>query len=418
MSFINEFNESASNFSKNRYEFIFAVFMCVAAFLLKSNTKVIYPKILYSFLILMIVNYVLNIYLKNRAYVKFYIIILSSILNTFIIFSIINLSGQIDSYFWVLLLLPIFTVSMLGNFFYFAILSVVILTGILFLYLNQPFKELTNIAKCIIENFIIIGGGYIICKEAKTRYYLESEIMEKRKEVELLMSVSSDMSKFLENTESNEKINTLYSCLHDVKNFITIIGLSTEIMEKTENIDKDNILRIRYAIKMSSELLKYASKVFKNEDPLNDEIDINEVINESVNIIAEDLKISGIKIDISKKSDSMKIKGSKMLLIRAILNILLNSKSFLNKPDSWIKIDVSRRQDKELNIRISDNGPGFPKEIIEKIEPFKSVRDSDKGWGLGLYSTYQIIEKHKGRFNIYNDEYGAVCEIILPMKKN
>lgn len=50
-----------------------------------------------------------------------------------------------------------------------------------------------------------------------------------------------------------------------------------------------------------------------------------------------------------------------------------------------------------IEIRVHDNGPGIPPEILPRIfDPFFTTKDVGKGMGLGLFIVYQIVEEHEG----------------------
>jgi signal transduction histidine kinase len=70
-------------------------------------------------------------------------------------------------------------------------------------------------------------------------------------------------------------------------------------------------------------------------------------------------------------------------------------------------------------IRITDNGPGIPEEIQQRIfETFFTTKPVGKGTGLGLAISRQIVtEKHKGRLNLRSQpEVGTEFEILLPLE--
>ncbi|MEF3280490.1 MAG: HAMP domain-containing histidine kinase [Elusimicrobiota bacterium] len=361
----------------------------------------------------MVINFATNRYLNNKLYINPLAIILISVTNLILAFSIINLSGQLDSYFWVLLLLPIFTVSMTGTYFYFWIISIMVALGMFFMYMNQPYKDLVNVGKCFIEGFIVIGGGYIICKEVKAKYMLEEEVISKKKEIEALMANAVNFETEIQNPKIEEKLELISTSMHDIKNFLTIINLTMEIIERNETFSKEDILRIKYASKMSANLIYYAINSAKSNAYDMTIINITEPVNQAIETIKPALKLAGAKIEFMDKSRRKNIKGNPLLITRALLNILINSKSFLPEKNGVIKILIEESGN-NLKIKISDNGPGFPKEIIEKIEPFKSFRQDEKGLGIGLYSSYNIVKQHNGEFKIYNDSTGAVVEISFP----
>jgi len=403
------------NFSKNRYELVFAIFMFTSAFFFYSNPDVKYPEVLYPFLALMIVNFISNRYLKNKIYVNIYFVLSIILINMLLGFLIMNLSGGLSSYFWVLLLLPIFTVSMTGITRYFWATSLFIFVGFIMIYLNQSSRDIFSLGIMFIENFIIIGGGYVIYRQVKTRYLLEKEIISKRKEVnDLLAQINlknsiSHMNRPINNTEF------MSTAIHDIKNLITIIDLTADLMGRENNENQTDLARIKYASKMAANILSYTLSVTRSDNIEMDVIDINNIINDVNDIVKLEFELNKIKIVINNKLTRSKIMGNKLFLTRAILNILLNSRSAVPKHNGHIEIDL-KNDDSNISIVISDNGPGFPKEIIDKIEPYKSTRIKVGGTGLGLFSTYEIVRKLNGSLRIYNNN-GAVCEITLPLLK-
>ena len=68
-------------------------------------------------------------------------------------------------------------------------------------------------------------------------------------------------------------------------------------------------------------------------------------------------------------------------------------------------------------IRVSDNGPGVPKAIQNKLfEPFFSTKED--GTGLGLSIAARIVEEHGGWLNLKSQEgKGATFTITLPSKE-
>jgi signal transduction histidine kinase len=69
-------------------------------------------------------------------------------------------------------------------------------------------------------------------------------------------------------------------------------------------------------------------------------------------------------------------------------------------------------------IRVSDNGPGIPESVRDKIfQPFFSTKE--EGTGLGLSIATRIIEDHGGRLELKSRENeGATFIITLPLGKD
>jgi signal transduction histidine kinase len=67
-------------------------------------------------------------------------------------------------------------------------------------------------------------------------------------------------------------------------------------------------------------------------------------------------------------------------------------------------------------IRVSDNGPGIAKAILDKVlQPFFTTKE--EGTGLGLSIAARIIEEHRGRLDVQSKEgHGTTFIITLPVQ--
>lgn len=98
---------------------------------------------------------------------------------------------------------------------------------------------------------------------------------------------------------------------------------------------------------------------------------------------------------------------------QAILNLVLNSVAALDERGGSILIEAQRR-DGSLQLQVSDDGPGFPAELLASaIRPFRTFRDS--GTGLGLAIVNRFARDHGGELKIANrTPHGACSIIVLP----
>ena len=82
-------------------------------------------------------------------------------------------------------------------------------------------------------------------------------------------------------------------------------------------------------------------------------------------------------------------------------------------PTLWLKTE---RTEDSMEIRIRDNGNGIPDDVIEKIfNPFFTTKPTDKGTGLGLALSNDIVRQHGGAINpvSVSGEYTEMT-IVLP----
>lgn len=82
-------------------------------------------------------------------------------------------------------------------------------------------------------------------------------------------------------------------------------------------------------------------------------------------------------------------------------NIIDNALDALEgTPDSTLEIKTER--DKEfVKVTITDNGPGIPKDDLDKIfDPFFTTKEIGKGTGLGLDVVTRIVKQHHGSIKV------------------
>jgi len=78
------------------------------------------------------------------------------------------------------------------------------------------------------------------------------------------------------------------------------------------------------------------------------------------------------------------------------------------------------KEDDWIVIRISDTGQGIPKDVQSKIfDPFFTTKLPGEGTGLGLNISYDIIvNRHKGKINVYSKPGETCFEIKLPISNS
>jgi signal transduction histidine kinase len=97
------------------------------------------------------------------------------------------------------------------------------------------------------------------------------------------------------------------------------------------------------------------------------------------------------------------------------LNILLNAieaLSLVSKKQRNLDIELFR-ENKEIIMVISDNGPGMDKDEIDKIfTPYFTTKKG--GTGLGLYIAHNILKEHKAIIIIQSKKgVGTSFRIVL-----
>jgi signal transduction histidine kinase len=115
-------------------------------------------------------------------------------------------------------------------------------------------------------------------------------------------------------------------------------------------------------------------------------------------------------------SSDLFVKADAEHLRRVFENLLTNSVQAM--PGGGLVSLVAVKLDGKARIDVTDNGPGVPIEIRERLfEPFVS-HGKQGGTGLGLAIAQSIVEAHGGTISLKaTDAPGASFRIILPLDK-
>ena len=100
------------------------------------------------------------------------------------------------------------------------------------------------------------------------------------------------------------------------------------------------------------------------------------------------------------------------------LNLILNAIDIVDQDTGVVNVKTKYHSTSgEVELSVSDNGPGMTQEMKEKIfTPFESGNNKF-GTGLGMPIAKQVIDQHKGRIEIESKEgEGATFKIFLPAK--
>jgi PAS domain S-box-containing protein len=151
-------------------------------------------------------------------------------------------------------------------------------------------------------------------------------------------------------------------------------------------------------------------------------LDINEVIEKSLSLVDNQLRLSKIKLEIKLDRNLPRIAGNYNKLQQVVINLILNAHQFMPGGGTIDIASSLSRDESFVEVRVQDTGPGISRENMDKIfEPFfstlQSSQSSRAGTGLGLSICYGIAKEHNGTIEVESSEgYGATFTVRLPVR--
>jgi PAS domain S-box-containing protein len=215
---------------------------------------------------------------------------------------------------------------------------------------------------------------------------------------------------------------------HEIKNPLTPIQLSAERMRRKflgsmNEQDAQILERATNTIVAQVDAMKQMVNAFSEYARAPDmhftRFDLNQLITEVVDLYRVQDSSAEMKLILSPQLPS--ISADRMRIRQILNNLVTNSLEALEgKVGARIEIetqiaDDGQRQGASAAIVVTDNGPGFQRDLIGTVfDPY--VTSKPKGTGLGLAIVKKIVEEHGGRIEADNQRAGgARVRILLPL---
>lgn len=216
------------------------------------------------------------------------------------------------------------------------------------------------------------------------------------------------------------------SIAHEINNPLAVIlqktGWMEDLLAEEEFKQSKNFEEFRISIKKIEEHVERARRVVHNMlgyvrkmEPCLEDVDLNETIKQTIVILKNFAGINNIEIKTDLSTDLPVISGDQARFQQVFLNLISNAIDAIGK-DGLIEVK-SRKVNSRINVSIMDNGPGIAEEMQSKIfDPFITSKEQGKGTGLGLWVSYNIMDKLGGAITLESKVgKGAVFTVQIPI---
>jgi C4-dicarboxylate-specific signal transduction histidine kinase len=213
--------------------------------------------------------------------------------------------------------------------------------------------------------------------------------------------------------------------VHELRQPLGTIGLAAS--NALAALDDGDVESARHRLQRIEHQTNRAARLIDNLRQLSrtpdsdlslEDIDLNLVSQDSLEILEHTFQQDQIYVDLQVCNEAIFVRGRKLPLEQALINILMNSRDALAKqpygPKRQIRISVSRLSNADVQINFSDNGGGIPETVLTRLfEPFVTTKSATEGTGLGLAITRRLIWEMGGEIRAANDENGATFIVTL-----
>src|SRR5512134_2100242 len=282
------------------------------------------------------------------------------------------------------------------------------------------------VASVVAEEPLGLDEVMNIIDEASQVLAYSRQLEQKSRELEAASQDLRDANQRLQELD-RLKDDFISTVTHELRTPLTSIRAFSEILRDNPRLDDTQRAQfLGTVIKESERLTRLINQVLDlskiesgNAEWHNSEIDMREVVEDSLTSVSQLLKENGVQLDVSLPQELPSIVADRDRLMQVMLNLLSNAAKFCKRPGGRVSIALAR-QDGFLRVDVTDNGIGISesdKEIV--FEKFRQVGDTltnrPQGTGLGLPICRQIINHFGGRLWVQSQPgEGATFSFTLP----
>jgi two-component system nitrogen regulation sensor histidine kinase NtrY len=225
-----------------------------------------------------------------------------------------------------------------------------------------------------------------------------------------------DIRSELEEKELDSWKKLISTLTHEIMNSITPITTLTVAIKRCfmkngnikspENISveniKDAIDSTNIIEERSKGLISFVDNyrsITKLPVPELSRVPVSQLFSELEMLFKDTFELNKIRFVKEIIPDNLKVTADKKLMEQVLINLITNSLDAMKNYKKGLIIFKAFEENNNVNFQIIDNGPGIPDNIIENIfTPFYTTKE--KGTGIGLSISRQIIRMHKGKISI------------------
>lgn len=264
---------------------------------------------------------------------------------------------------------------------------------------KQHKSELADMTTGTLHNVKNILNSVKVSTEMLNRIYATGSIRGLRIAGRILEDHKDNMEDFLLNNPKGKKLIEYYLKLGDAYN-----------AEENESLKHLKRLQEKVA---AIEKIVTAQQNYAGRSQMMESVSLENLIEDALIMHADALNTQHINI-IKEFNNAHPIMGIKIKLMHIFINLIKNAKeSMQNTPASERKlIFKTGKTDGYVCVNIEDSGCGIPSEAIKNLFQH-GYTTKENGHGFGLYSCYQYMKEIGGNITVKSDGPGKGTTFFL-----
>jgi signal transduction histidine kinase len=201
---------------------------------------------------------------------------------------------------------------------------------------------------------------------------------------------------------------------HEIRNPLNSIALFVQLMRQatTEPVQLEHQAKILREVDRIDSIIRKLLDASRRTRIISSNVQINQVIDNAIEAFAPQIETRNIRLFRQYHCLPPPITADPTELEQIFTNLFLNSLDAMGL-GGCLGIEVFEK-DNRVVIRVSDNGPGIPEEVLASIfEPFFSTKN--RGTGMGLPVALRIARMYEGSMEVeHSSSLGTTFRLEFP----
>jgi signal transduction histidine kinase len=203
---------------------------------------------------------------------------------------------------------------------------------------------------------------------------------------------------------------------HEIRNPLAGIRSTVQLWERLPDASRspESIHAVVQGVDRLNEIVSRLLLFARMGD--NDEaqpVSANSMLAETLNLLEAQAASQAVVIDRDLDPNLPTVCGSGTALRQVFLNLATNALQAMPQGGQLCCQTCYEPQKRTVRIRFTDNGPGIPREVRNRLfEPFFTTRPD--GTGLGLAICQELVHQNGGKLEFEDGGPGATFVVVLP----
>lgn len=211
--------------------------------------------------------------------------------------------------------------------------------------------------------------------------------------------------------------------VHDINAPLAAVMTLAQMIQHEPGSDgtsRERAGQIIQAAQRAQRLVRELLTMARPRPPAFEPVDLHATLRQAIELERPQCSVAGIRLVSDFAPDLPRVTADPQRLGQVFLNLLVNARQAMEEAHKGRSLTVrTRRNGPLVEIRVSDDGPGIPTGLRDKVfEWFFTTKPPGEGTGLGLAVSREILQAHGGNLRVEETPGGGATFVIeLPVER-